>query len=77
MAFSCGTFISRIQGALVLLDSKIAEQVVAGDLDGNGQVDMILSITGVGTTAFKNLTNEETLDQAVALDLTTGNIDGN
>lgn len=48
----------------------------SGDVDSNGEDDMILSITGVGTIAFKNLTTVETLDPAVALDLDTGNIDG-
>ena len=37
-----GTFISRNQGALVLLDSKIANQIAVGDLDGNGQDDLLL-----------------------------------
>jgi len=49
----------------------------SGDVDSNGEDDMILSITGVGTIAFKNLTTVEILDPAVALDLATGNVDGN
>jgi hypothetical protein len=51
--------------------------MASGDVDSNGQDDMILSITGVGTIAFKNLTTVEVLDPAVALDLDTGNVDGN
>ena len=37
-----GTYISRNQGALVLLDSKTAEQIAVGDVDGSGQDDLLL-----------------------------------
>ena len=51
--------------------------MASGDVDSSGQDDMFLSITGTGTIAFKNLTTVEVLDPGVALDLATGNIDGN
>ena len=52
--------------------------MAAGDMDSNGQDDIIFSFTGIGTIAYKNLSVVETLDPVgVALDLATGNIDGN
>jgi len=51
--------------------------MAAGDLDNNGQDDLIFSLTGAGTLAFKNLSTLAPLDSGVALDLATGNVDGN
>ena len=52
--------------------------MAAGDLDSNGQDDIIFSFAGFGTVAFKNMTTVDILDPVgVALDLATGNIDGN
>ena len=51
--------------------------MAAGDLDNSGQDDIIFSFNGV-TIAFKNMTTVDILDPVgVALDLATGNIDGN
>jgi FtsP/CotA-like multicopper oxidase with cupredoxin domain len=58
------------------LGSQSVVAMTSGDVDGNGEDDMILSITGAGTLVLKNLTTEETLDPAEALDLATGNVDG-
>ena len=52
--------------------------MAAGDMDSSGQDDIIFSFTGIGTIVFKNMTTVETLDPVgVALDLATGNVDGN
>jgi len=52
--------------------------MAAGDMDSSGQDDIIFAFDGVGTLAFKNLTTVDMLDPVgVALDLATGNMDGN
>jgi hypothetical protein len=53
------------------------EAMVSGDIDSNGKDDVIVSINGFGTLAFKNLSALESLDAGVALDIATGNVDGN
>ncbi len=52
--------------------------MVSADMDSNGQADLILSIGGIGTIAVKNLSLPAViLDTSVALDIATGNVDGN
>ena len=51
--------------------------IASGDLDDNGQDDMVMSFPGVGTISLKNFTIIDVLDPAVAQDLAVGNIDGN
>ena len=53
------------------------EAMVSGDIDSNGKDDVIVSINGFGTLAFKNLSVLESLDAGVALDIAIGNVDGN
>ena len=60
----------------LLIDLPITA-LASGDLDSNGQDDMILSFTGIGTFTLKNLATFDVLDPGVALDLATGNVDGN
>ena len=52
--------------------------MASGDMDSNGQSDMIFSFDGIGTIAFKNFRLPiVTLDASPALDIATGNVDGN
>jgi len=52
--------------------------MASGDVDSNGQSDLIVSIGGFGTIAFKNFSLPvEVLDASLALDIATGNVDGN
>ena len=60
----------------LLIDLPITA-LAAGDLDNNGQDDMIFSFTGIGTFTLKNLATFDVLDPGVAVDLATGNVDGN
>ena len=114
-----GTYISRNQGALVLLDANSAEEMAVGSLDGadgedllidlgapglffdlndtglisfipvstsaiaigdtddSGLEDMFMSIPTLGTTVLKDFATFEVLDPVEAVDLATGNVDGN
>jgi hypothetical protein len=66
-----GTFISRNQGALVLLDSKIAEQIAVGNFDGTDGADLFLDFGTDGLwfslndTAVTQLTAESPVTMAV------------
>lgn len=57
-----GTFISRNQGALVLLDSKIAEQVAVGNFDGIDGDDLMLDF---GTDGLWYSLNDTAVTQLV------------
>lgn len=66
-----GTFISRNQGALVLLDSKIAEQIAVGNFDGIDGADLFLDFGvdglwfSLNDTAVTQLTVESPVTMAV------------
>ena len=51
--------------------------VGSGDLDSNGEDDMIFSFTGIGTFFLKNLVTFDVLAPGVAVDMATGDVDGN
>ena len=53
------------------------EAMAAGDIDNSGQDDLILSVAGFGTFVFKDMNTLEILHASPALDLATGNVDGN
>ena len=61
---------------ILFIDLPISA-VGAGDLDSNGTDDMLFSFTGIGTFFLKNLVTFDVLDPGVAVDMTTGDIDGN
>lgn len=66
-----GTYVSRNQGALTLLDSRIAEQIVVGNFDGVDGKDLMLDFGADGLyfalndTAVTQLTPESPVTMAV------------
>ena len=72
-----GTYVSRNQGVLTLLDSKTAEQIAVGDLDGNGQDDLLLDFGADGLSLWVNDTG---LIPFISLDIgamAAGDLDNN
>ena len=51
--------------------------MASGDLDNSGQDDLVISIVGFGTLVFKDMSTLEFLHPSPALDIATGNVDGN
>ncbi len=72
-----GLWVSFNEGAPFLLVALSPTAMAAGDMDSNGQDDLVFSIAGFGTLVFKNLSALEVLDSSAALDIATGNVDGN
>jgi len=78
--------LGSVNGLWVYLDDASSQQLTplspealaSGDVDSSGSDDMVFSFTGSGTFVYKDMTTLETLDPVgVALNLATGNVDGN
>ena len=72
-----GLWIYLNDASVMFLTTQSPVAMTSGDVDSSGKDDLILSLTGVGTAVFKDLTTGEIWDPVgVATDLATGNTDG-
>ena len=72
-----GTYISRNQDPLTVLDNRTAEQIAVGDFDGNGQVDLLFGFETDGLWARMNDTDAILLINLLPVAMAAGDIDNN
>jgi len=72
-----GTYISRNQSALVLLDLKTAEQIVAGNFDGKLGDDLLIDFGAGGLATYMNDTAISPLASKSPMTMAVGDVDNN